>query len=75
MNAATVANMKMIKRSEAELDIYFPKLLQSCFACHSVFERSAERFAGHDNASKYKVKASVPIRSEPMRLLDLQLSF
>jgi len=35
---------------------------------HSVFERSVERFAAHENASKYKVRASVLIQSEPIRL-------
>jgi len=37
-------------------------------AVYSVFERSVERFAVHENASKYKVRASVLIQSEPIRL-------
>ena len=36
-------------------------------AVYSVFERSVERFAVHENASKYKVRTSVLIQSEPIR--------
>jgi len=35
---------------------------------YSVFERSVGRFAVHENASKYKIRASVLIQSEPIRL-------
>ena len=43
------------------------KCLMVTPAGYSVFERSVERFAVHENASKYKVRASVLIQSEPIR--------
>jgi len=35
---------------------------------YSVFERSVEQFAVRENASRYKVRASVLIQLEPIRL-------
>jgi len=42
--------------------------LEPRFAIYGVFERSGERFAVRENASKYDVRASVLIQSEPIRL-------
>jgi len=47
------------------------KCLMVTPAGYSVFERSVERFAVHENASKYKVGASVLIQSEQIRLSRL----